>query len=444
MSLRDRGRIGVIEDDPVMGGTLVHRLELEGYLPFWWRTGQEALHLMAGAAPDLVVCDIRLSDMTGEDVYMHTPPPFGRTPFLFVTAFGEIEQAVRLAKAGAVDYIIKPYEMPGLLQRIEHLVALQPRASGALGRSPAMREIEVLLRRVADLDSSLLLTGESGVGKEVAAHFVHAISRRATEPLVAINCAAIPNELIESQLFGHERGAFTSAQTRHHGYIERAGNGVLFLDEIGELPLAMQAKLLRVIDERAFTRVGGETVYKTSARLICATNSKLEVAVDDGCFRRDLYYRINVISAEIPSLRQRTEDILPLAHRFMEEFSVAFAHEVHSFTFAAEQVMIEHSWPGNVRELRNRVERAVALSQTRQIGVDLLFPLEKTELDIDALPTLSQVRDRAERNHIRAVLTGAGGRIDETAKILAVSRSTLFEKMRRLDIRSDAQRIQPG
>jgi DNA-binding NtrC family response regulator len=195
-------------------------------------------------------CDIRLPDISGEDVFLRLLPRLGGKPFLFVTAFGQIEQAVRLTKAGAVDYIAKPYALPDLLERIARLIALQPRATSALGASEAMRQVEMLLRRVANIDSSLLFTGESGVGKEVAAQFVHQISTRAKDPFIAVNCAAIPNELIESELFGHEKGAFTGAQARHHGYVERARNGILFLDEIGELPFPMQAKLLRLIQER--------------------------------------------------------------------------------------------------------------------------------------------------------------------------------------------------
>jgi DNA-binding NtrC family response regulator len=275
--------------------------------------------------------------------------------------------------------------------------------AGELGTSEAMRQVEMLLRRVADIDSSLLITGESGVGKEVAAKFVHQISTRAAEPFVAVNCGVIPNELIESQLFGHEKGAFTSAQARHHGYVERARNGILFLDEVGALPMLMQAKLLRLIQERTFTRVGGETAIKTSARIICATNTDLEAAVSAGGFRRDLYYRINVIAVGIPPLRDRSDDILPLAQRFVHEFSAAFVRDVHGFTPAAEQALLNHPWPDNVRELRNRVERAVALSQTPQIGVEALFPPEAPELGTarPLFPTLAEVRDRAERDHIR-------------------------------------------
>jgi DNA-binding NtrC family response regulator len=300
MSPHNGERIGIIEDDLVVGGTLAHRLELEGYTPLWWRTGGEALKGLCAQRPDLVVCDILLPDMSGEDVFLQALPRLGGKPFLFVTGFGKIEDAVRLMKAGAVDYIVKPYALSDLLERIARLLKLQPRAAGDLGNSEAMRQVEMLLRRVADIDSSLQITGESGVGKEVAAKFVHQISTRADEPFVAVNCGAIPTELIESQLFGHERGAFTSAQARHHGFVERARNGILFLDEVGELPMLMQVKLLRLIQERVFTRVGGETAIKTSARIICATNTDLEAAVAEGRFRRDLYYRINVIPIAIP------------------------------------------------------------------------------------------------------------------------------------------------
>jgi len=438
MSPHERGRIGIIEDDLVVGGTLAHRLELEGYTSLWWRTGREALEGIRTQRPDLVVCDILLPDMSGKDVFLRALPRLGGRPFLFVTAHAQIEDAVFLMKAGAVDYLEKPYALPDLLDRIARLIKLQPRPAGDLGTSEAMRQVELLLRRVADIDSSLLITGESGVGKEVAAKFVHQISTRAAEPFVAVNCGAIPNELIESQLFGHEKGAFTSAQMRHHGYVERARNGILFLDEVGELPMLMQVKLLRLVQERTFTRVGGETAIKTSARIICATNTDLETAVAEGSFRRDLFYRINVIAVAIPPLRDRSDDILPLARRFVQEFSEAFERDVRGFTPTAEQALLSDPWPGNVRELRNRVERAVALSQASRIGVNALFPSEATEADGDRQATLAEVRDRAERRHIRAVLADVDNRVDEAAKRLRISRSTLFDKMRKLDIRSES------
>jgi DNA-binding NtrC family response regulator len=436
MSPLERRRIGIVEDDLIVGGTLAHRLELEGYEPLWWRTGQEALEGLRRQPPDLVVCDIRLPDMNGKDLFLRALPQLGGKPFLFVTAHAQVEDAVFLMKAGAVDYIVKPYALPDLLGRIARLIKLQPRTAGDLGTSGAMRQLELLLRRVADIDSSLLIIGESGAGKEVAAKFVHRISARSDEPFVAVNCGAIPNDLIESQLFGHERGAFTSAQARHHGYVERAGNGILFLDEVGELPMLMQVKLLRLIQERTFTRVGGETAIKTGARIICATNTDLEAAVAEGRFRRDLYYRINVIPVVIPPLRDRSDDILPLAHGFLRDFAKEFRRDVKGYTAEAEQALVNQPWPGNVRQLRNCIERAVALSQAPRIGVDALFPAEASDADEAPLATLAEVRDRAERQHIRAVLTDVENRIDEAAKRLGISRSTLFDKMRKLGIRS--------
>src|SRR6516225_10503927 len=352
MSPHDRGRIAIIEDDLVVGGTLAHRLELEGYTPLWWSTGLEALEGLHTQRPDLVVCDILLPDMSGKDVFLRALPQLGGKPFLFVTAHAQVEDAVYLMKAGAVDYLEKPYALPDLLDRIARLLKLQPRAAGNLGSSEPMRQVEILLRRVADIDSSLLITGESGVGKEVAAKFVHKISTRADEPFVAVNCAAIPSELIESQMFGHEKGAFTSAEARHHGYVERARAGILFLDDLGVLPILMQAKLLRLLQDRTFARVGGEAGIRSGARIICATNADLEAAVAQGRFRRNLYFRINVIPVVIPPLRDRPDDILPLAHQFMREFSESFKRDVHGFTPAAEQALLEDPWPGNVPELR--------------------------------------------------------------------------------------------
>jgi len=414
----------------------VQRLELEGYSPLWWQTGRGALDQLPKARPDLVICDIRLPDMSGKDLFLRALPQLGGKPFLFVTAHAQVEDAVFLMKAGAVDYIVKPYVLPDLLGRIARLIKLEPRTAGDLGASEAMRQLEILLRRVADIDSSLLIIGESGAGKEVAAKFVHQVSARADEPFIAVNCGAIPSDLIESQLFGHERGAFTSAQARHHGYVERARNGILFLDEVGELPMLMQVKLLRLIQERTFTRVGGETAIKTGARIICATNTNLEAAVAAGRFRQDLYYRINVIPVVIPPLRDRSDDILPLAHGFLRDFAKEFRRDVKGFTAEAEQALVNQPWPGNVRQLRNCIERAVALSQAPRIGVDALFQAEAGDADEAPLATLAEVRDRAERQHIRAVLADAENRIDEAAKRLGISRSTLFDKMRKLDIRS--------
>ncbi len=435
-------QIAVVEDDPIMGGSLQQRLALEGYDARWYRSGGEALVQLRAARPDLLLCDIRLPDMNGEEIFRAALPELRFAPVMFMTAFGDIEQAVRLMRAGADDYVIKPFQMDEFLGRIDHLLKRRGIAGGEekpiLGQSEAMRRIEAVLRRVADIDSSLLLTGESGVGKEVAARFVHEISNRSKKPFVAVNCAAIPSDLLESELFGHEKGAFTGAVARHEGYAERARDGVLLLDEITELPPGLQAKLLRMTQERRFLRVGGEEPLEFKARLICATNAELEKEVESGRFRRDLYYRINVIAIKIPPLRERREDISALLDAYVAQFAEAFHAEVRGASTLAEEVALVYHWPGNVRELRNRAERAVALAQGPWLGPADIFPdlvpqalLSDTAAGV--LP-LAAVRNEAERRHIGSVLERTGGQMKQAADLLGVSRTTLWEKMRRLGL----------
>jgi DNA-binding NtrC family response regulator len=444
MPSHDAPQIALVEDDPIMGESLMQRLTLEGYETVWWQTGREALRALRRRRPDLVVCDIRLPDMSGEQVFREALPELVSSPVLFITGFGDIDQAVRLIRAGADDYLTKPFDMEDFLGRIDHL--LKRRASAAsdemtsLGHSPAMRQVEALLRRVADIDSTILLTGESGVGKEVAARFVHRISRRADAPFMAVNCAAIPTELLESELFGHEKGAFTGAHARHEGYAERAREGILFLDEISELSPAVQGKLLRLIQERTFLRVGGERPVRFSARLVCTSNADLEALVASGRFRRDLYYRINVIPVVLAPLRMRREDIGPLLRQYVAYFAESLGVEVRGLTTHAETIALGHHWPGNVRELRNRVERAVALARGPWIGAADLFPdLATDSPDEGELPPLAAIREAAERRHILAALERTGGQVKKAAVLLGVSRTTLWEKMRKLGLPTDPQ-----
>ncbi|MGQ9369457.1 sigma-54-dependent transcriptional regulator [Azospirillum sp. ST 5-10] len=430
--------IAVIEDDAIMGESLTERLRLEGYRPLWWTTAGEALAALDRERPDLVVCDIRLPDMDGEALFPALAPRLGGTPVVFMTGFGDIAQAVRLVRAGAGDYLTKPFAVDDFLARVGDLLrhGAAARPTGALGRSPAMTAVERLLRRVADVDSTVLITGESGAGKEVAARFLHQESARAAAPFMAVNCAAIPPELIDSELFGHARGAFTGAHALHRGYAERAAGGTLFLDEIGDLPLAVQAKLLRLVQERVFFRVGGEAPLPFAARLVCATNRDLERAVRDGAFRHDLYYRINVIPVTVPPLRARRDDVPDLLHAYLRHFAERFGRPAHHLTPAAEAAARDHDWPGNVRELRNRVERAVALAAGPAIPADALFP-ERAAAEPAGdgrWPPLAAVRDRAERGHIEATLDRAGGQLARAADLLGVGRTTLWEKMRRLGI----------
>ncbi len=437
----DRPCVAIVEDDPVMGGSLVQRLDLEGYQTRWWQTGAEALDELRGFRPDVLVCDIRLPDMNGEELFQKGAPHLGTTPVLFITAFAEIEQAVRLIRKGADDYLSKPFDMKDFLARIDYLVNRHSLPAGlaptTLGVSESMQRLEELLRRIADIESTILLTGESGVGKEVAARLLHRISPLAKAPFIAVNCAAIPRDLMESELFGHERGAFTGAHARHEGYAERAGGGILFLDEVGDLPLSLQAKLLRLLQERVFTRVGGESTIEFSARLICSSNSDLEALVAAGRFRQDLYYRIHVIPIVVPPLRDHPEDILPLIHGFIAQFAEIFRRPARGLTETAEETAIAYDWPGNVRELRNRVEHAVALADEPRLGAQDLFPDAGHASDSNEMPTLNEIRDLAEHRHIHKALERTGGQIIKTAELLGISRTTLWTKMNRLGLSSN-------
>jgi DNA-binding NtrC family response regulator len=437
-------RIAVVEDDPIMGESLLQWLAVEGFRADWWRTGSEALLGLKGDTPDAIVCDMRLPDMSGEEVFRSAATHLHNVPVLFITAYGDIDQAVRLIRSGADDYMTKPFEIKEFLARLNHLLerrgARGLESSLALGQSEPMRRIEALLRRVAPIQSSVLLTGESGVGKEVAARFLHQISPRAAEPFMAVNCAAIPADLMESELFGHEKGAFTGAHARHDGYAERSREGILFLDEVVELPMGLQAKLLRLIQDRAFFRVGGERPLEFKARLVCATNADIERAVQEGRFRQDLYYRINVIAVRIPALRERKDDILPLACAFIGEFAESFAAPVRGLTALAEDAILLHPWPGNVRELRNRIERAVALIRSPWIGPADLFPEREPARTATAqIGSLAEAREAAERRQILAALEQTGGQVRLAAQQLGVSRSTLFEKIRKFSLQRHAR-----
>ena len=432
MSLEHRV-VGLLEDDPIMGESLVQRLALEGTIVRWWTTGREALAELEKAKPEAVICDIRLPDMSGEEVFRAIAGRDAAPPFLFITAYGDIDQAVNLIRSGAADYLTKPFEMPVFLDRLSGLLPpAQGELTDVLGVSKAMRTIEQTLSRLARVRATVLLTGETGVGKEVSARFLHA-ANGASGPFMAVNCAAIPADLLEAELFGHERGAFTGAQARHLGWAERAGEGTLFLDEIGDLAPALQAKLLRLVEDRQFYRVGGETAVVFRARVVCATNADLEKRVREGRFREDLFYRVNVVSIAVPPLRHRQEDIAWLLDRFFDQFNSE--GELAGVSGLAEEAALAHSWPGNVRELRNRVERGVALALGPWLMPGDLFPEAVDATSHPAgLASLEEARLATERRHILRALALTGGEIIPAAKALGVSRTTLWEKMRRLGI----------
>lgn len=431
--------IVLIEDDEVLGASIAQRLRLEGIGVRWARSVAEGeAVLRRGPRPTLVLCDMRLPDGSGEALITRLMPELGAVPVVAMTAYGGIEQAVRLMRAGADDYLSKPFDIQAVIDRVTALAPPPPRPEPDAGeaapgwRSPPMRALREAILRLARVDAPVLLTGESGAGKEVAARAIHTLGPRAAEPFVALNCAAIPRDLLESEVFGHEKGAFTGAAARRIGAAERAGAGTLLLDEVAELAPELQAKLLRLLEDRRFLRVGGDREIALQARVIAATNAELKARVAEGRFRQDLYFRLAVVELRVPPLRERREDVLDLAWLFLAGHGRDLALDPD-----AEAALLAHPWPGNVRELRNRIERAAVLGAAPTLTRLDLFPDAAPQPaippDEDDL-SLAAARDTAEREHIRRVLLRVEGRVQDAAKILGVSRTTLWEKMRRLGL----------
>ena len=423
-----------------MGDSLTHRFSLEGVSCDWYRSAKSALDAMQKREYAAVISDIRLPDLSGEALFnslleqRKTPPPT-----LFITGYGSIDQAVRLLNLGARDYITKPFDLDELLNKLRSLCPeiFSNRESQSqepvLGVSPIIRIVQDTLMRVAKHDASVLITGESGVGKEHAARYLYQNSdHEQKRPFIAINCAAMPENLLQAELFGYEKGAFTGSERRHHGVFERANGGTLFLDEIGETSTAMQAKLLRTIQEGTVQRIGSEETIQVNVRLIFATNHDLKKAVKDGRFREDLYFRINVIHIHLPPLRERRDDILWFARRFVEDYTRE--HGVRRYLAPiSERYLTEQLWPGNVRELRHAIDRACILARQEMLGpaeLGLSASEEAESPNPQARDLKTYLRD-CERRLIADTLEAHQWRIAETATSLGISRKNLWEKMRK-------------
>jgi DNA-binding NtrC family response regulator len=438
-----RPTIGIVEDDPIMGEALVQRLQLEGYRAIWWQSGEEALTQLPSAGCRVLVCDIRLPDLDGEQLFRRALPELGATPVIFVTAFGEVEQAVRLMRAGADDYISKPFDVDTLLSKIATLCTREITAGNShpgqevLSASAMMHAVETELVRVKDSASPVLILGETGVGKEVAARQLHETSVRRELPFIIVSCATIPIDRAESEMFGYERGASVRSRTAHIGLVEQAGAGTLFLDEVSALPPILQGKLLRLLEDGRYRRLGGSQELVSDARIVSSSNADLTALVADGRFRADVYYRLNAIELRIPPLRARRDDIVPMAEHYLTQLARAAGHRAPSLTPAAASALRNHDWPGNIRELRNRLERALGLSPgTPQLPAHALFP-ERSLLDQpgERIASLAEAREHAERQHIEGALGQTGGEITKAAALLGISRTTLWDKMRKLGFR---------
>ena len=442
-------RVLLVEDDEIMRLSLEDRLRLEN-IPV------QAVADLSGARKelekgeiDLVVTDIRLPDGTGIELFSDISNRFPGIPVILMTAFGDVSDAVTLVQAGALDYLTKPFDIRDFIGKIErHLsriadaqLTLDSTAgetsfkagSGRLGKSPAMRRIERLVARLRDSDSSVLITGESGVGKEVVASLIHHNSMRKHRPMVKVNCAALSPTLIESELFGHEKGAFTGAVKQRIGRFEQAQGGTIFLDEIAEVSPEIQVKLLRVLQEREIERVGGVEPITLDVRVIAATQVDLDESIKNHEFRSDLYWRLNVIHMSIPPLQERREDIVYLARLFVADQATRTGSTIKGLSRDAEFQLQSMSFPGNVRELRNIIERAVALCDAPWISPAELL-LEDEDREDVSTSTLRESIEEAERKAILKALVENDHKINQAAAALGISRKNLWEKMKRYNI----------
>ena len=380
----DALRILVVDDEGSQRELVGGFLKKQGHEVLLAGSGAEALTRVRETRVDLVLSDFKMPGMSGIELLRGVKGVNPEIPFILVTAYGTVETAVQAMREGAADYLTKPLDLEELQLRIGHVteqvrlrsavrdlqarLVERHRLEGIIGESGRMQEVLALVKQVAPSDATVLVRGESGTGKELIARAIHFNSRRAAGPLVTLNCAALPEQLLESELFGHEKGAFTDAKTTKKGLFELSDGGTIFLDEVGDMPLSLQAKLLRFLEERTFRRVGGTTEISVDVRLIAATNKDIEKAIAEGRFREDLMYRLNVIPIHLPPVRQRGDDVRLLSQHFATKLAREFKKPIHGIDEKAYDVLCGYDWPGNVRELRNVMERAVLLSEGETIG----------------------------------------------------------------------------
>jgi two-component system response regulator FlrC len=434
----------VVEDDDSLRDALLVTLEAAGHHALGADGGAAALALIAREVFNMVVSDLRMAPMDGLELLAEIRARKPGLPVLLMTAFGDVDKAVAAMRGGACDFMLKPFEPRALIEQIARY-AQPPRAESAAGviaADPRTKEILLLAARVARTDATVLLTGESGTGKEVFARHIHDQSNRAKGPFVAINCAAIPDNLLEATLFGHEKGAYTGAQGAQAGKFEQANGGTLLLDEISEMPLSLQAKLLRVLQEREVERVGGKKPIPLDIRVLATSNRDMAVEVAAGRFREDLYYRLNVFPLHIPSLRERPADIVPLAKHFLAQHAGRLGKSAR-LAPSAEAKLAAHAWPGNVREMENVIQRAVILAPGDVVeGEHLLLaaaptavlaPVAASVASPDAAPAPAEIATNMkdlERLHILETLAKVGGSRKKAVEALGISERTLRYKLK--------------
>ena len=443
----------IVEDEPKMLRLLELHLSEEGFTTHTAQDAETGLKILNREKIDLVVTDFKLPGMNGLEFLQATKRVDASLPFVVMTAYGSVETAVEAMKAGASDYVLKPFSLEEMSLVIrKELDARRLREENrslreALGqrysfrnivaRSAKMQEVLAVVERVAPTNSTVLLGGESGVGKDLIARCIHEHSRRASGPFLKINCTSIPENLLESELFGYEKGAFTGASSSKPGKFELADKGTIFLNEIGDVPAAIQVKLLRVLQEREFERLGGTKTLKVDVRLVAATNRDLRAALEQGTFREDLFYRLNVVPIDIPPLRERKEDIPDLMDHFIARFASETSKTIRGITPAARQLLMNFHWPGNVRELENIIERAVTLSNGPVLDVgDIHLDIARAATTAAASPSLPQgiTFEQWEDEMIREALRRANGNKSQAARLLGLSRNALRYRLSKIGV----------
>ena len=439
-------KILIVDDERSVRSSLKEWFLEDGFQAETAEDGPHALQAMDHGPFDIYIVDLKMPGMDGITLLKHIQEGDKDATVIILTAYASVETAVDALKQGAFDYVTKPVdpdELSNLVRnalrqreleeenkKLKEHVSEMAGTTPIVGESPAMKRILEMIETVAETDSTVVILGESGTGKEIVARTIHARSKRRFAPLVAVNCGAIPETLLESELFGHEKGSFTGAQYRRKGKIELAHGGSLFLDEIGDITPKMQIDLLRVLETRTFTRLGGNKEIHSDFRLICATNRDLEKRVEEGEFREDLYYRIKVFSLEIPPLRERTGDILPLARHFVAKYARSMGKAEKEISEEAAEVLESYRWPGNVRELENAIERAMVVGRGDTIHPqDLPMKVEENGTAADAASL-----EAMEKEHIQRILREMDGNVTQSARVLGIDRATLYNKMKKYGI----------
>ena len=447
--MADKVRILVVDDELVIRESLHGWLKKSGYKVDTAEGGSAALAMLEKTPYDLLFLDIMMPVMSGIEVLEVVKEDYPQTLVVMITAYGSVETAVQAMKRGAIDYLMKPFDPDQLSLLTEKLmqqkriideniflreqVAEAIRFENLVGRSEAMQELFSLIQDVAESDSPVLITGETGTGKELVAKAIHAKSARCNGPFIAVNCGAFPEHLLESELFGHERGAFTGAHRAKKGRLDLAHHGTLFLDEVGTVPLKMQVDLLRVLETKEFHRVGGTAEIEVDFRTISATNRDLHQAIEKGEFRQDFFYRLNVISLHIPPLRERRDDIPLLAEHFLDRYSRETNKDIDTINKASMAILKQYDWPGNVRELENAIERAVVIGKKRRLGPEefsFLAPHLAAAAETHSL-------EKTQVAHLVKVLKEFDWNITKAAQALEINRVTLHKKIKKYELRPD-------